>query len=207
VVTRTEENNAFGLRLLQQLLDSAASVRPSKADLDRFRYTSAGSLQARCYRAIKTLLLAPFREKSSVLRQGREWQAISHSMGAVGGLLNGLVKLYGRLSDRRSRELLIELIAFRILGEERVRLSLNTEDYWAKRASLKSFFDFSDCIPTGDRNETLGRINLSWMGYPITLYSIPIVIHTIFESKQYEYPECKPAIKACKGDVVVDVGG
>ncbi len=52
--------------------------------------------------------------------------------------LQGLEELYFNLSDPFSKELLIKLLAFRLLGNHKVKLPLNTIDYWNQRNLFKT---------------------------------------------------------------------
>ena len=44
--------------------------------------------------------------------------------------LDNLYKLYNKLEDNESKELLIKILAYRTLGHKKVKLPLNNSEYW-----------------------------------------------------------------------------
>jgi FkbM family methyltransferase len=97
------------------------------------------------------------------------------------------------------------VIAFRILGPEKVRLPLNNKEFWKQRDVLRGLFRQGDAIVSG--KYSLGLMDLNWIGYPIKLYTTAIGPQSVFLLKQYEYHSSVARIKAEMGDVVIDGGG
>ncbi|MDQ0418353.1 FkbM family methyltransferase [Croceifilum oryzae] len=119
--------------------------------------------------------------------------------------VDGLLYLYDRLSNDDSRNVLINVIALRIWGGKRVKSVLNDSAYWRRRSLILGLSQPNDVIY--NNHWALPLYDLSKMGYPISLYSMNVVISNTFMEKQYEYVGSNHRIKAQAGDVVIDAGG
>ncbi len=112
--------------------------------------------------------------------------------------------LYAALADVESRYLLIQIIAFRVLGHRKVRLPLNNEHFWKQREVLNGLMKSGDALDAGKYK--LRLFDLTHIGYPIALYAPPSGPQNVFLLKQYEYRSGAVHIKAAPGDTVVDGG-
>ncbi|MDB5122970.1 MAG: hypothetical protein JWP94_1099 [Mucilaginibacter sp.] len=121
--------------------------------------------------------------------------------------LNGLKALFSILSDEESKALLLKLIAFRVLDNRKVKLPLNTREYWAGVKEIESITNFDDFIPVKFMSSKLWLINLNKIGIPLEFYLQPIGVYVDFILKQYEYKTSDNIIKAKNGDYVIDAGG
>lgn len=121
--------------------------------------------------------------------------------------IDGLIYLYDRLDDEHSRNLLINVIAFRILGNSKVKLPLNAPDYWKRRRLIKHLVHSNDTLNINFRNWDLRLYKLDQIGYDICLYYMNTGISNTFVEKQYAYSSSDRIIKAQAGDVVIDAGG
>lgn len=115
--------------------------------------------------------------------------------------------LYGRLQDEESRQLLVDLMAFRALGHRKVKLPLSTPEYWKKLEELEQEQDHQDSIDIGFLNWKVERHDLSSEGYPVNIYARPSGIYTQFILQQYRCPTKDHAIEVASGDTVIDAGG
>lgn len=111
--------------------------------------------------------------------------------------------LYERVADDQSRSILVDVIAFRIMGYKAVRLPLGNQNYLKKRKELASLADAKDCIELGIRDWNLYRHDLEPIGVPIRIYVRNPM--TLFYIEQYSY--ALAGIAANLGDVVIDGGG
>ena len=118
-------------------------------------------------------------------------------------LIPELEWLSNRLADDESRDLLVEIIAYRILGYKGVRLPLGTEEYRHKRTELKSLADPSDTIDIDFMGANLSRHDLSSYGISGGIYVRGVM--TLFETEQYAHYPSGTAVQ--EGDVVIDGGG
>ncbi len=118
----------------------------------------------------------------------------------------GLSRLYDMLEDEYSRQMLVEVIAYRILGHRRLKLPMNTPEYWAGRKKARSLISGKDTIPGTFQDKPLNIFTLDSIGYPVRLYGVPASIHSMFILHAYAYDKIAPPIKAETGDYVIDAG-
>ncbi|MDH7476208.1 MAG: FkbM family methyltransferase [Microgenomates group bacterium] len=123
----------------------------------------------------------------------------------ISAYLNKLEQLYLSLDDVWSKELLIQIITFRLLGHKKYKLPLNNSSFWKTRKFCRTLI-VKKSKPKKCQGWLLNLFNLKSIGLNIRLYCIDI--QSIFFTKQYEYiiSENKK-IAAKKNDVVLDAGG
>jgi FkbM family methyltransferase len=121
--------------------------------------------------------------------------------------INKFEYLYDNLATEYDKKLLLRVLAYRVLGYRKVKLPLNTPEYWAQLKSLENLSDTSDAINPNFLHVSLHKINLSSINYPIQFYFTPGGILADFVIKQYEYNKNGTIIKTEKGDYVIDGGG
>lgn len=110
---------------------------------------------------------------------------------------------YDRLSDEESREKYIELLAYRMLGFTKVKLSLNNDKFWAARAGVAASCR-PERLPVNFRKGYLELYDLSSSGYDLKLYFVENGIFVDFMLQQYNYNDI---VCVGQGDVVIDAGG
>lgn len=110
--------------------------------------------------------------------------------------------LYDHVEDEESKERLVELLAYRLLGYHKVKLSRNTPELWRLRKLVKNLIQ-KDRIKANYRTGYLHRYDLSTLGYKLDLFFTTngIVIEYLLE--QYRYGD-KVFIQP--GDVAIDCG-
>ncbi|MBK5446723.1 MULTISPECIES: FkbM family methyltransferase [unclassified Peribacillus] len=121
--------------------------------------------------------------------------------------IQGIIELFYHLEDQASRNLLMTVLAFRLLGNKKVKLPLNTNDYWSQRQSLQNLIHANETIKTKYHGWNLSLFDLRTVGYDLQLFCISIGLSATFMDRQYEYDKIAPAIKARKADIVIDAGG
>lgn len=148
--------------------------------------------------------IAPFGKFKDYLRfLERTYNFIGrNSKYFVGKYHRGFKYLYDILVGQESKDLLIKVLTYRMLGHRKVKLSLNNPWYWQKMNEVEKYFSKEDMVKVNNINLELKRINLEEIGYPINMYYTSLGILTDFVIKPYEYKN----IKAGKGDVVIDAG-
>lgn len=122
----------------------------------------------------------------------------------------GIGFLYDRLEDQQSRDLLVELCAFRALGHRKVKLTRNTQAYRAgfetvERLHAEGSFRFPFPLFQIDHFELACR-DLSPLGYDIRAYCTTFGGSIIFIQKQYELHRGRVVCKAEPGDIVIEAG-
>ena len=120
---------------------------------------------------------------------------------------NQLNWLWSNLNTK-GKKILIELIAFRVMGFEKVMLSRNNTEYNLSLKLSNEIIDYNDYIDPGFMHFILYKMDLNSLGMDIKLYFTPAGISIDFILAQYTYREKnKVLIDAGKDDVVLDVGG
>jgi FkbM family methyltransferase len=111
--------------------------------------------------------------------------------------------VWGLLADDYSRRLLIDLLAWRLLGPRHVKLAQNNPEHWRLRASVPAHRRGADPLWSG--RWRLERYAVPGTEGLIELYAEPLtVLQWLLE--QYAYRRNGVTISARPGDVVVDCG-
>lgn len=125
---------------------------------------------------------------------------LNNVMSKFGKELN---KLYEVLADNESKEWLVKLMAFYILGNRKVMLPSNTAQYQEWRNEEASLFSKTSTIDVNflGAQKPIFLADLTPIGFPIKLFTTSVVNQ--FQAEQYNY---KNRIMATQGDVVLDCG-
>ncbi|HEY2511996.1 MAG TPA: FkbM family methyltransferase, partial [Polyangiaceae bacterium] len=122
--------------------------------------------------------------------------------------MGNLDRLFAGLADDASRQLLVRLLAFRTLGNERVRLPLAEDhDYIRRVRELEKLATGNETIAVNFKGITLRQFDLSPVGYPLRLFGTAAGLVNTFILRQYLYAPRTPPLKVEHGDVVIDAGG
>ncbi len=158
---------------------------------------SAG--QRKIYRSLRKFLLkrrlAPASDLATLFGALKSFAPFLHRFDA----------LYDALADSGSKDVFVKLIAFGVLGHEKVKLPLNNPQFWKQRSDLVRLANSVDNLVSG--RFRLQLFDLGPIGYPIKLYAPSVGPQTVFLLKQYDYSSDLTRIKAEKDDVVIDAGG
>lgn len=118
------------------------------------------------------------------------------------------LNLFWNILDKEGKKLLVELIAYRLLGYKKVKLSINNAKYHNAIETAYTLSDKNDIINPGFLDFKLQKINLNPIGKNIQLYFSPLWVANDFILEQYTYKQHnKPLIEAHLGDTVFDIGG
>jgi len=189
---------AFGRTVLENLQDQHGA-----ANWDYLRF---GRREDFLRRALKTvcrtanLLLRPLGV--CLVRNRRlpdQFESVMRTHG------QGLADLYSMLDDAYSKRLLIEVIAYRLLGYSRMKLSTNPALFQAL-AQVRKLTVAGDHVDPHFRDWQLSRFDLSSLGYPISLYAMPTSIASTFLRRDYAYERITPPVGPSAGDYVIDAG-
>lgn len=115
--------------------------------------------------------------------------------------------LHDHLHDPESRELLVQILAFRVLGNRKVRLPLNTPEYWQALTRIEQRAGTGKTLESGFKDWVLPLHDISVEGYPIRVYARATGVHTQMLLQQYRCVLPDHAIEVGTGDVVIDAGG
>lgn len=184
----------FRSRFLEAFAGHAGHDWTDNWDYRRFGQEPPAGLVARVVRAIQGLLA-----KMGIYRSRALTSLLRHEPE--------LEWLYRHLDDEPSRQVLIEVLAFRVLGHRRVKLPLNVSAYWEELDALERKAHASGSVDSGFMDWELGLHDLADKGYPIQLYARAPAVYTQLLLQQYRCALPDHAIEVGAGDVVIDAGG
>lgn len=119
----------------------------------------------------------------------------------------GLEKIWNVL-NKTDRHLLVDIIAYRLLGFSKVKLPTNNKQYWDAISLAKSLRNANDTYDPHFMHFILEKFNLNPIGIDINFYFNELGVAIDFINEQYAYKTgTKYIVGANKGDVVLDVGG
>lgn len=121
----------------------------------------------------------------------------------------GIGYLYNILSDEISKEILVELFAFLLMGYRKVCLHRNNDFYWDSMRSIHQLpgLDVLKVPCPGFFEFELKLLDLRSVGYDLRFYITLLGANITFLQKQYELHHADVHCKATAGDVVIDAGG
>ncbi|GGG53221.1 FkbM family methyltransferase [Bizionia arctica] len=106
------------------------------------------------------------------------------------------------------QDLLVSLLAFRVLGFKKVKLPRNNENYWQSIETSKTLVNYKDVYDPNFMHFMLYKFNLNPVGYDIKFYFSESRVAVDFLIEQYAYKiEDKVVVEAEPGDTVLDIGG
>jgi FkbM family methyltransferase len=114
--------------------------------------------------------------------------------------------LYDILSDQPSRELLLKLMAYRIVGHHKIKLPRNTPEYWQGIRSMLDLRTPAPNLPIKFMDTELAHYDVRPLAYDINCYASSTGLACVFVQKQYEYHRGDVHCKTEAGDVVIDAG-
>lgn len=145
---------------------------------------------------LKKVLARKFRHRAaSQFLEGSEAPDLSAS-------LDQMSKLYDLYHDERSKQRFLELLAYRLLGYRKVKLWINTEDYWRAR---QSFIDQGELAPEYQRSN-LARFQLTGQSGALHVLGAGYTMFPIYQLGQYHYKNGSVEIAAQSGETVIDCG-
>jgi FkbM family methyltransferase len=117
-----------------------------------------------------------------------------------------LERIYEQVSEQ-SKNTLIELLVYRMLGFEKVKLGPNNSDYHKAIKTVNALKDTKDYIESNFDSLKLHKYDMNTLGYDVKLYFNTPGIMTDFILEQYAYKENNTAlVQAEQGDIVLDLG-
>ncbi|MEI8197923.1 MAG: hypothetical protein WCI73_18670, partial [Phycisphaerae bacterium] len=187
----------FANALLRGLLSDAYSWHPDNHDADRFPEARPPAAVVENAGWFKRTVARWAGLPSAV-----DWRQLPTNWQGLATLdISGLSAFYERLADDASRDLLIKVICYQILGPQRVVFPAQAEMYRTRRPEIDAMVVRSSPeIPIPFMNWKLQHYALQRLGFPLSLYSVPLGIMTIFVSRQYEYVAEAVCCRAAPGD-------
>jgi FkbM family methyltransferase len=120
--------------------------------------------------------------------------------------LENLEWLYGHLADDESKETLVKVMAYRVLGHRKIRLPLSTAEYFSTLEMIDREMDHTETIDLRFMGWTASKIDLAFIGYPIVLFCRSSNVFSQFIAQQYRCETADGIIEVQLGDTVLDAG-
>ena len=118
-----------------------------------------------------------------------------------------LENVYNSLSDNESKDLMVLLLCYRMLGYRKVKLPLSNEFYFQELKRIHQIADKNDFIDPKFMHYKIYKFDLKSINKDIKLYcgAGGILVDFVFE--QYRYKTKSIEISVSPGDIVIDAGG
>jgi FkbM family methyltransferase len=116
-----------------------------------------------------------------------------------------LAQVYDLLADDYSKELFVELLKFRILGSQHVKLPVNNGSFWKKYHSVDENY-LRERATTDTGRFVLDLYEIKGSDGPMKVHATSLGILAVFLLEEYGYNKSDKAITVQSGDVVIDGG-
>jgi FkbM family methyltransferase len=120
---------------------------------------------------------------------------------------DGVDYLYDRLEDARSKELLVELFAYRMAGHRKIKLARNDEIFWSNIKKIEALPTVGDPIKITYMDASLPLRTLNKIDFFMEVYCTARGAASVFLQRQYELHRDGVVCKAEFDDVAIDAGG
>jgi FkbM family methyltransferase len=121
--------------------------------------------------------------------------------------ITNLEWFYTNLMDEESRKTLVDVVAYRALGHRKIKLAMNSPEFWAIREKAFNFPREGEEIDVGFLGWKLQKVSLETFGYPISIFANKLANVTTFVHQQYRCETPIGPIECSPGDYVIDAGG
>lgn len=186
----------FHEKLFELISDSLKNYHSDNFDEERYGSQNNG-IAIRLRKRLLNFLLPYHVSKKYLLETLRKANQILEVYGQK------LDQVYLLLADDESKDWLVRLIAYQILGHERVKFPTNNHEYFLARKKQKLYLDYGQYIEVFflGKERKLFLADLTSMGVNIKVYSAGL--DHIFIHQQHKY---KNLVVPEKGDVILDCG-
>jgi FkbM family methyltransferase len=199
----------FNIELIKTLLLNSGNRFSHDDNYDMVRFGNVEPAPATFKGKIRKLLVKDLNRRGYTVEQKDKYfnENVAQKLEALQDYLPGLETFYDLLSDDKSRHLLLQVLAFRILGFTKVKLPLNTPEFWKGLKEIEQIADESKYIEANFLNWRLPFVDLNKKGIPVQFYFLPMGAFIDFIVKQYAFDNGSKKIKAEHGDYIIDAGG
>jgi len=193
--------NGFLTAYLYEVINNLNNDFSDNVDIWRFGVPA----KTRRRFSIKSFVKSFFAKKG-FLYQRDVLSNLSKAMKFIEPHYSELEIVYNLFDEHYSKDLFVKIIAFRCLGNKKIKLPLNNQDYWNYYVAAEKLVDKSDFIQTNFNDWRLYRAHLEDIGYPIKLYCTIRSIVSQFMLKQYRCDIEEDDVKVEANDYVIDAG-
>jgi FkbM family methyltransferase len=192
--------NNFEKELLISVISSMSNHHTDNYDFYRFGNRKKEKFSLRKF--IKNeYIIKKFLPRNKTLYEVEQTLSLIQKYG------DKLNTLFGLLDNDISKNLLIAVITYRILGEEKVKLPANTPEFWKQSTESINYADMNDSININFLHWKLFKTNYQRYNLNLNLYCIPHSMVEYCYLGHYFYESSESKVGVTSGDVVIDCGG
>lgn len=196
-------DNTFAALLQKRIISSSKHYHSD--NFDHFTFSKGISAKRKRINFGKRLLYTPLTFKTLFASQaGFQWFM---KLTGIKGYLEPLQFFYDVLADQRSKNLLVDLIAFRALDYVKMKLDTNTPAYWEGLDKMIACADTSQSISLDYAPFTLYKHNIRPFGYPIDVFMHSYAVYATVGMQHYRRDFEGGSVRVAPGDTVLDLGG
>jgi FkbM family methyltransferase len=199
------ESGFLGAFLKEVLADC---YRVQENNLDAIRFPQRKQpLWARVRRRLKDAIVRHAAAHNFIYANGSEAEGYAVKLGSILSHLQEYQGTHALLADQASRDLIVKLLAYRVLGGSRVKLPTNNAHYWEAVASLGRLVKKRAVRDILFANWYLHLFDLEGIGFPVRLIAHDLTVLNTFLLEQYRFNRADKVVEVEPGDVVIDAGG
>ena len=192
------KENEFLVRLVSELLASSYKLKGHNTD-----YVWLDSNWFKRLRERFEYQFLRFMKRRGFYRRGFSVGRVTTELEYVFSHIGEFTRTFHLLGDEYSRNLMMELLQFRMLGPLHVKLMTNNQDYWKHCNEIDRYL-------TRDKPHRIGKRRLRGYRWPgvggdIHMHTHPSGLLTQFILEQYAYKR-GVTIRAQPHDIVLDLG-
>ena len=128
-------------------------------------------------------------------------------LAEITGLAPGLARTSELLADDLSRELLLDVLCVRVLGDHHVRLPVSQAHVRDAAAELDATSREAEAVEHTRDHAPLHRYRVRGRGGDVRLIGRAFMVHEFFGEEQYALDRDGVTVAAGPGDTVIDAGG
>ncbi|MEO7311358.1 MAG: FkbM family methyltransferase [Chitinophagaceae bacterium] len=132
---------------------------------------------------------------------------LENANGMLNGHSKGFENIWAHL-NATDKELLLAIIAYRVMGYKKVKLPRNNPEYWNAIKTAKALADRSDTYDPHFMHFLLEKFDLNPIGFDVKFFFSEIGVAIDFILEQYAYKVNGTTIVSVEsGATVLDIGG
>lgn len=200
----------FNLILFKEILHHLPNdYKEENYDSDRFGPYQQKGTKPKFIKSILVNTLNRFHYyniKGLKMSSDASFATIERSFGKIAEKLPYFEYLYNVLENEESKDLLLKIVSYRILGYKKVKLPSNTSEYWKHLKDTENLIEGKEEIDINFLHFKLRKYNLHKIGFEISAFLNGQGILFDFILEQYKYKSKNKQIEVKEGDVVIDAG-
>ncbi|HYI38647.1 MAG TPA: FkbM family methyltransferase [Thermoleophilaceae bacterium] len=156
-------------------------------------------------RAVDALEAAGAR--AGMARRHYSPESSGRALAEIAAHAEGLARTSELLADDESRDLLLDILATRVLGDHHASLPVTQRNFRDAVQRIDADWREAEDVARSQYDMPLHRYRVAARGGEIRLLGVAFMVHEFFGEEQYAFERAGVRLRAGDGDVVVDGGG